>query len=229
MISNADQKDEAGHVFIRVVFVGDKAVETRSGVRKEGSNVNTTVAEKYKYRAKGKLVILRVYSNIHLAMFAFEQIDNVDVCFFGLHVQEYGSECPNPNNRRVYIGYLDSVKFFQPAHLRTSVYHELLISKFCSMCQDLKFSTRLPRLHTKNGLCMGPHLGLSAIRGRRLHFPLSSARAKSAQGKTPPRLVQNDVTKSTRTPSYCWIQRHLSSGKNLLSMTCWYLLWNVAF
>ena len=54
MISNADQKDEAGHVFIRVVFVGDKAVETRSGVRKEGSNVNTTVAEKYKYRAKGK-------------------------------------------------------------------------------------------------------------------------------------------------------------------------------
>ena len=67
---------------------------------------------------------------MNLAMFAFEQIDNVDVCFFGLHVQEYGSECPNPNNRRVYIGYLDSVKFFQPAHLRTSVYHELLISKW---------------------------------------------------------------------------------------------------
>lgn len=63
-------------------------------------------------------------------MFAFEQIDNVDVCFFGLHVQEYGSECPNPNNRRVYIGYLDSVKFFQPAYLRTRVYHELLISEF---------------------------------------------------------------------------------------------------
>ena len=63
-------------------------------------------------------------------MFAFEQIDNVDVCFFGLHVQEYGSECPNPNNRRVYIGYLDSVKFFQPAYLRTRVYHELLISKY---------------------------------------------------------------------------------------------------
>ena len=61
MISNADQKDEAGHVFIRVVFVGDKAVETRSGVRKEGSNVNTTVAEKYKYRAKGKLAIFESF------------------------------------------------------------------------------------------------------------------------------------------------------------------------
>ena len=63
------------------------------------------------------------------ALFAFEQINDVDVCFFGLHVQEYGSECPSPNNRRVYIGYLDSVKFFQPAYLRTDVYHELLISE----------------------------------------------------------------------------------------------------
>ena len=29
--------------------------------------------------------------------------------------------------RRVYIAYLDSVHFFQPKHLRTSVYHEILI------------------------------------------------------------------------------------------------------
>lgn len=29
--------------------------------------------------------------------------------------------------RRVYIAYLDSVNFFQPRQLRTTVYHELLI------------------------------------------------------------------------------------------------------
>ena len=50
-----------------------------------------------------------------------------EVCFFGLHVQEYGSKCPAPNARRVYIAYLDSVHFFQPRELRTDVYHEILL------------------------------------------------------------------------------------------------------
>jgi len=50
------------------------------------------------------------------------------VCFFGLQVQEYGSDCPGPNKRRVNIAYLDSVHFFQPRQYRTEVYHEILMA-----------------------------------------------------------------------------------------------------
>lgn len=42
-------------------------------------------------------------------------------------MQEYGSESPPPNTRRVYIAYLDSVHFFEPKECRTAVYYEIIL------------------------------------------------------------------------------------------------------
>uniref|UniRef100_A0A667XMB9 histone acetyltransferase n=1 Tax=Myripristis murdjan TaxID=586833 RepID=A0A667XMB9_9TELE len=103
---------ESGEVFIRVVHVSDKVVEVKPGMKSRFVD-NGEMAESFPYRTK--------------ALFAFEDIDGADVCFFGMHVQEYGSDCPQPNQRRVYISYLDSVHFFRPRCLRTAVYHEILI------------------------------------------------------------------------------------------------------
>ncbi|MCJ8739495.1 hypothetical protein PDJAM_G00047830 [Pangasius djambal] len=103
---------DAGEVFVRVVASSDKMVDVKPGMKSRFVD-SGEMAENFPYRTK--------------ALFAFEEMDGVDVCFFGMHVQEYGTDCPFPNTRRVYISYLDSIHFFRPRVLRTAVYHEILI------------------------------------------------------------------------------------------------------
>ena len=58
----------------------------------------------------------------------FQTIDGIPTFIFGMYVHEFDEKEPEPNARRVYISYLDSVQFFAPKHLRTIVYHEILIA-----------------------------------------------------------------------------------------------------
>jgi hypothetical protein len=71
-----------------------------------------TYAESYPYRQR---VIL-----------LWQRLDGVDVLLFAMYVQEHGADAPPPNTRKVYIAYLDSVRYLRPITARTACYHELL-------------------------------------------------------------------------------------------------------
>ena len=69
-----------------------------------------------------------------------QKIHGVDVLLFGMYVYEYGDKCPQPNRRRVYISYLDSVHYLQPSAYRTLIYHTII-------CEYLRF-VRARGFHT---------------------------------------------------------------------------------
>ncbi|KAK0412000.1 hypothetical protein QR680_005972 [Steinernema hermaphroditum] len=97
-------------VLVRVLCSTDKEFEVKPLMKQL---CGPDFPEKFPYRQK--------------AIFAFQVVDGAEICFFGLYVHEYGSECPDPNKRCVYMSYLDSVNFFQPRDLRTDVYHEIIL------------------------------------------------------------------------------------------------------
>lgn len=107
-----DQVERCPNLSIRQVSSVDKVHRTREGMLARYAFKNYPA----EFPVRSKCIVL------------FQNVDGQDLVLFGMYVYEYGHKCPQPNQRRVYISYLDSVHYFRPRHYRTLVYHEILVS-----------------------------------------------------------------------------------------------------
>ncbi|GFH50108.1 hypothetical protein CTEN210_06584 [Chaetoceros tenuissimus] len=101
-----------GKITIRQVSAIDEKLVVNERMLNRYKHMN--YPEEFKYRSKCILV--------------FQNLDGVDVLLFAFYVYEHDERNPAPNTGTVYISYLDSVNYMAPRHLRSFVYHEILIS-----------------------------------------------------------------------------------------------------
>lgn len=98
-------------IAIREVLSVDKKVDVKERMNVLYAEHNQSLS--YTYRSR--------------CICVFQKIDGVDVLLFTLYLQEYGEDCPEPNKRRIYVSYLDSVNFFQPKKFRTLMHQQVII------------------------------------------------------------------------------------------------------
>ena len=107
-----EEVEKAPPLSVRQVSCIDNNHRTQEGMKKRYAHKNYPA----EFPCRAKCILL------------FQHIDGQDVILFGMYVYEYGHKCPQPNQRRVYISYLDSVHYLRPRQYRTPVYHEILIA-----------------------------------------------------------------------------------------------------
>eukprot|EP00978_Attheya_sp_CCMP212_P043915 scaffold294920_cov59-Attheya_sp.AAC.5 len=106
--------------------VKGKVEEHKMSLAKDKAGTQKISLEEAKktFQIGGPVIIRQVTSTDR----KHEKIDGVDVILFALYVYEHGANNPAPNQRTVYISYLDSVHFMRPRKMRTFIYHEILIA-----------------------------------------------------------------------------------------------------
>ena len=108
---------------------GDVRLQMSTGIDYMGLTVREVLSVEKKTRMKDRMS--KVYTSSEYpyrsrCFCVFQKIDAVDVLLFTLYVQEYGDACPEPNRKRIYISYLDSVNYFRPKTYRTLMHQEVI-------------------------------------------------------------------------------------------------------
>ena len=76
------------------------------------------------------------------AIFLFQECDGTDISIFGMHVQEYGSECPYPNSRYILMFFHALIINYIHESFQTCVH---ILSGQCSLLSAQKLlDTSMP-------------------------------------------------------------------------------------
>ena len=105
--------DNGGEIYVRQVSSMTRTLEVMPRMKKLYS-FKKDYPNEFKFRCK--------------CLILFQNLDGVDVILFGLYVYEHDESNAPPNQRAVYVSYLDSIYYMRPRKMRTFVYHELLSS-----------------------------------------------------------------------------------------------------
>ncbi|KAE9328408.1 hypothetical protein PR003_g15795 [Phytophthora rubi] len=118
-LENLGEHDAAQSIVVKVVSAIKSACHVSSVVRENFRSTSQEYPQTIDYTSK--------------VIFVFQMISGVEVCIFSMYVQEYDKHCQLPANRnRTYIAYLDSLVYMRPRHVRTSLFHQIIISYLAS-------------------------------------------------------------------------------------------------